>query len=182
RAVRTPRIGTGSTARCERFTRGPRAASQNDYTFSEPRACIPVRTGKGRVEDGGPSAIADVEVSFDACYRQHRVSILAVVMALRGPRVDAEAVVQEAFLRAHARWAEVGRLDHPHWWVQRVALNLATSRLRRLGTEARALARHGAPDANGFTSGFEDTQRFWHWCAGCRRDRPKWSPCTTQAN
>lgn len=63
------------------------------------------------------------------------------MLALRGERVGVEDVVQEAFIRALQRWDEVAAMDRPDLWVQRVALNLATSRLRRFATEARALSR-----------------------------------------
>lgn len=99
--------------------------------------------------------------SFEGFYRSTRSSTLAVVWALRGWDVGVEEVVQEAYLRAFRRWDEVASMDRPKLWVHRVALNPATSRLRRLGAEARALARlagrripePSAPDAT--------TEDFW---------------------
>lgn len=85
---------------------------------------------------------AGLEVgAFEAFYRSTRAGTLAVVLALRGPRVGAEEVVQEAFLRAYRRWDQVAVIDRPDLWVHTVALNLATSRLRRLASESRALSR-----------------------------------------
>lgn len=52
-------------------------------------------------------------------------------------------LTQEAFLRLHQRWARVSRYDKPGAWLRRVLVNLATSRARRLATEARLLARLG---------------------------------------
>jgi RNA polymerase sigma-70 factor (ECF subfamily) len=42
-----------------------------------------------------------------------------------------EDAVQEAFARASTRWARLRDYDMPEAWVHRVALNLATSGLRR---------------------------------------------------
>lgn len=102
--------------------------------------------------------------TFEEFYRGEYPVTLAVVLALRGPRVGAEEVVQEAFLRAHARWDEVRGLAEPAHWVRRVALNLATSRWRRLQSEARALARlpvhRRAAEERGYEH-VEDADRFW---------------------
>lgn len=109
---------------------------------------------------------------FDAWYAQHATATLAVVIALRGAGVGAEDIVQEAFLRALQRWRQVGVMDRPDLWVQRVALNLATSRLRRMGAERRAVDRLGRrdlgrPDAGGVpdqtpqSSAFQREQDFW---------------------
>lgn len=85
---------------------------------------------------------AGVDVrTFEAFYRSTRAGTLAVVLALRGPRVGPEEVVQEAYLRAYRRWDQVSAMARPDLWVHTVALNLATSRFRRLATEARALSR-----------------------------------------
>lgn len=99
--------------------------------------------------------------AFDDVYIRCVESTLAVVLALRGGRVGAEDVVQEAFTRALQRWDEVGVMDRPDLWVQRVALNLATSRLRRLGSEQRALARLGARRQAPRSTAFERDVGFW---------------------
>jgi len=107
---------------------------------------------------------AVVPVTFEEFYRDEYPVTLAVVLALRGSRVGAEEVVQEAFLRAHARWDDVRSLAEPAHWVRRVALNLATSRWRRLGSEARALARLPADRSAAEDRGYqrvEDADRFW---------------------
>jgi len=64
-------------------------------------------------------------------------------MALTKRRSEAEDVTQEAFLRAWRDWGTVGRMAHPGAWVRRVALNLAVSRWRRMGREARAVLKLG---------------------------------------
>jgi RNA polymerase sigma factor (sigma-70 family) len=53
-----------------------------------------------------------------------------------GPRTS-----PKAFLRAHRDWPRVGGYRYPGAWVRRVAVNLATSAVRRRLIEARALGR-----------------------------------------
>jgi RNA polymerase sigma-70 factor, ECF subfamily len=84
--------------------------------------------------------------SFDAFYRDEYRSVVGHTFALCGRWSLAEESVQEAFLRALARW-ENGELRHPEAWVRTVAVNLARSRMRRIGAEVRAFARRG-PDRN----------------------------------
>lgn len=91
----------------------------------------------------GTGVDGERRVSFEEFYREQFATTLAVVSALRGPSVVAEELVQEAFVRAYRRWDTVGVMARADLWVQRVALNLASSQLRRLGAEARALARVG---------------------------------------
>jgi RNA polymerase sigma-70 factor, ECF subfamily len=102
--------------------------------------------------------------AFELFYRQEHPVCLALVLALRGPRVGAEEVVQEAFLRAYRDWSVVAVADVPAYWVRRVALNLATSRWRRIGAEARAVARLAVRSQDGAEGGFERVDaadRFW---------------------
>jgi RNA polymerase sigma factor (sigma-70 family) len=60
----------------------------------------------------------------------------------------AEELAQEALLRACMRWQRVGALDSPGGWTYRVAMNLATSHLRRKQAEARANRRASAGAAD----------------------------------
>lgn len=57
----------------------------------------------------------------------------------------AEELAQEALLRACSRWERVRLLDSPGGWTYRVALNLATSHLRRRQAELRARRRLPLP-------------------------------------
>jgi RNA polymerase sigma factor (sigma-70 family) len=88
---------------------------------------------KTRVEDG-----VNATSSFELFYRNERdhiVRVLAVV--LRDRELAAEAV-DEGMVRAYQRWRSVERYDNPTGWVYRVALNWATSRLRRRKRETGA--------------------------------------------
>lgn len=72
-----------------------------------------------------------VPTSFDDFYRRHRPPIArATAFALGDVDLGTEAT-DEAFVRAYERWTKVSRLDRPEAWVYRVAMNWATSVLRR---------------------------------------------------
>jgi RNA polymerase sigma factor (sigma-70 family) len=72
--------------------------------------------------------------------REHPRLVRAVSLLL-DDRSVAEEVAQEALLRAASRWETVRGLDAPGAWVHRVAINLATSQLRRRQLERRARHR-----------------------------------------
>jgi RNA polymerase sigma-70 factor (ECF subfamily) len=75
--------------------------------------------------------VSDAGDDFDALYVGCRDRLVMQVAAVCGDRVEAMDFVQEAFVRAWARWSRVGRYDDPEGWVRRVAVNLAISRWRR---------------------------------------------------
>jgi RNA polymerase sigma-70 factor (ECF subfamily) len=77
------------------------------------------------------------EELYGACHRR----LVAELTLLTGSRQVAEDVVQEAFVRAYARWSHVVRCDQPDAWVRKVAVNLARSRWRHLRVRDRALPK-----------------------------------------
>lgn len=89
---------------------------------------------------------------FDAFYTAARDRLALQIAALTGDRAEAADHVQEAFVRAWARWTYVGGLEDPEGWVRRVAYNLAVSRWRR----ARRLVLRPAPIEG--TDGWDDDQ------------------------
>ena len=78
---------------------------------------------------------------FEAFYQASYYRLVGQVTVLTGSLEDAEDAVQEAFARASTRWARLRDYDAPEAWVRRVALNLATSGLRRARRQLAALAR-----------------------------------------
>lgn len=90
------------------------------------------------------AASVGVLPDFEAFYRREYRSVRAVAWALTGSGHAAEDIAQETFLRAHQRWADVSGYDEPGAWVRRVAVNLATSTLRRRTREAAAVLRLAA--------------------------------------
>jgi RNA polymerase sigma-70 factor, ECF subfamily len=73
--------------------------------------------------------------------------------------------VQEAYVAAHRKWAEVGSYDDPAAWVRRVIVNRSVSRWRRLGREVNvrqrlaARAHVGSQDAEPVDSTFWEAVR-----------------------
>ncbi len=74
--------------------------------------------------------------------------LVGVLTVKLGDREVATELAQEALARAWERWPEVSVMDHPDRWVFRVALNLASSWIRRRAAERRARQRlrAGRPD------------------------------------
>jgi RNA polymerase sigma factor (sigma-70 family) len=84
----------------------------------------------------------DVDDGFDDFVRREYPGVLRLAIALCGNVHAAEDLAQEAFVAARSRWPLAG-VDRPDAWVRRVVANRSVSRWRRLGAEARALARLG---------------------------------------
>jgi Sigma-70 region 2 len=61
--------------------------------------------------------------SFAAFYTASYQRLLGQLFALTGDLAEAENLLQEAYARAFARWAQVRAYDYPEAWVRRVALN-----------------------------------------------------------
>ena len=82
--------------------------------------------------------------TFESFFATEYGRVVGLAFVLCGQRAVAEEVAQDAFVQAYRRWSMVSGYDDPGAWVRRVAVNLATSTLRRRTREARALARLAA--------------------------------------
>ncbi len=82
--------------------------------------------------------------TFESFFAAEYTRVVGLAFVLCGRRAVAEEVAQDAFVQAYRRWSVVAGYDDPGAWVKRVAVNLATSTLRRRTREARALARLAA--------------------------------------
>jgi RNA polymerase sigma-70 factor (ECF subfamily) len=87
--------------------------------------------------DDGPDRRAD----FEECYAAHFHSLTLQLNAYLGNLSEAQDMVQEAFVRALARWDTIARYADPPAWVRRVAWNLATSGWRRRRTALNFMRR-----------------------------------------
>jgi len=68
---------------------------------------------------------------FEAFYAAHRSRLYrALTLALRDSTLAAEAT-DEAFTRAYERWNDVAGYTNPAGWIYRVAMNWATSSIRK---------------------------------------------------
>lgn len=79
--------------------------------------------------------------SFDEFYQATYSRLVGQLYLVTGSLTQAEEIVQEAFVRALARWSRIRQYDLPEAWVRRVALNLAANELRRARSRLGALAR-----------------------------------------
>ncbi|MEG3632904.1 SigE family RNA polymerase sigma factor [Micromonospora palythoicola] len=78
---------------------------------------------------------------FSEFYQAHFQRVAVQLYAYLGDRAEAQDLTQEAFCRTLERWDRISAYDDPSAFVRRVAWNLATSRLRRVRTAVRHLAR-----------------------------------------
>ncbi len=86
-------------------------------------------------------SVRDDARDFRRFYEEEVGEILAYLIATTGDRWVAEELAQETFARAYRNWDTVRHYDSPGGWTHTVAHNLAMSRFRRLGAEARAMLR-----------------------------------------
>lgn len=83
-----------------------------------------------RAGSGPPSELA-------AFYAEQFDRVRGSLVLFTGSRDVGEELAQEAFVRACQHWEKVRLADSPGAWVQRVGINLAISRGRKLQTERR---------------------------------------------
>lgn len=91
---------------------------------------------------------ADVaaEEAFVAFYRVKRDRVARALALTLGDGPLAAEATDEAMARAYQRWGRVGSFDDPAGWVYRVALNWATSVLRRRRRAPVAPVERDHPD------------------------------------
>ena len=100
----------------------------------------------------------DAESDFTAFYAAEYRRALSVAMSLSRDWCAAEEMTQEAFVRGLKRWHVLSRMDRPDLWLRRVLINLSRSRLRRMRTESRALARLSREEPYDVAGLHEETQ------------------------
>jgi RNA polymerase sigma-70 factor (ECF subfamily) len=83
---------------------------------------------------------------FVSFYAEARDAVARAVTMTTGDRDLSVEAVDEAMARAYQRWSHVSRLQNPGGWVYRVALNWATSVLRRRRRSPFAVWRERADE------------------------------------
>jgi len=78
---------------------------------------------------------------YEAFYEAEYTALTRLGYVLTGSRGVAEDLVQETMLRAYRHWGKVSSYDKPGAWARRVLCNLATSRGRKLTSEAKAMVK-----------------------------------------
>jgi RNA polymerase sigma factor (sigma-70 family) len=101
-----------------------------------------------------------VAAAFEDVYRREYPGLVAVATAMTGDREGSHDLVQDTMVRAFVRWGRVSRLDRPGGWCHHVLLNLCRSRLRRMRTERRFLARQRGTEQTA-PAPSADTVAFW---------------------
>ncbi len=79
--------------------------------------------------------------SFEQFYQNEYRSLVGLAYVMTGTMAEAEDITQEAFSEAHKRWKKIAAYDQPAGWLRNVLVNKATSRFRKLRSEAKALTR-----------------------------------------
>ncbi len=77
-------------------------------------------------------------------FRDHYARLVRALALACGDGELAADAVQEAFVRAHARWRSLRHYDDPVGWVRHVAINLLRDDHRRTSRTRRAIARLAA--------------------------------------
>lgn len=93
--------------------------------------------------DNGDQGAGD----FESWYRQAHPRLVTALVWVRGDPDGVRDAVDEACVRALARWDRVGKMSSPTGWTYQVALNVWRRRERRVALEARLLRRQRAPEA-----------------------------------
>ncbi|ARQ71505.1 SigE family RNA polymerase sigma factor [Streptomyces marincola] len=96
---------------------------------------------------GTPRGRGVDESAFDAFYTASVGRLIGQLYAMTGDLAEAQDVVQEAFVRAWERRAELDLNGAPEAWVRTVAWRLAVSRWRRMRTALALARRQGPPPA-----------------------------------
>ncbi|MCB0978105.1 MAG: SigE family RNA polymerase sigma factor [Acidimicrobiales bacterium] len=73
---------------------------------------------------------------FDDLYRTEVAGLVRTATLIVGSRPVAEDLVQDAFVRVHAKW---DRIDNPPAYARRAVVNACRSHLRRRAVERRHL-------------------------------------------
>jgi RNA polymerase sigma-70 factor, ECF subfamily len=84
-----------------------------------------------------PAGPADFDDTFRRCY----APMVRSLTVAAGDREVAADCVQDAFMRAFARWRRVSRLDDPPGWIRHVAVNRLRDHFRKTTRGRTALNR-----------------------------------------
>ena len=73
----------------------------------------------------------DQDARYEAFFREQFPRVARVATLVMGDVDEGKDVAQEAMARAYQHWRKVSEMDRPDAWVDKVATNIALSRLRR---------------------------------------------------
>jgi RNA polymerase sigma-70 factor (ECF subfamily) len=100
-----------------------------------------VESPSPRAEDSPESALSDAQLvrlaldgdrgAFEALYRRHAGFALSLAVRLQGHAADSEDLVHDAFLKVHARMADLRDPAAFRGWLGAIVVRLVHSKLRR---------------------------------------------------
>lgn len=98
----------------------------------------------------GEVIVAARDDEFEQFFISNYDSVLRALVLITGDREQATDAVQEAFIKAYARWGTIRSYDMPGAWVRRVAINASrdhsrSDRRRRRREEPHTPAVHDSP-------------------------------------
>jgi RNA polymerase sigma-70 factor, ECF subfamily len=83
------------------------------------------------------SASLEVTRTFEAFYDAESRTLFRRLWLVTGNRVEAEEIMQDAFLKVWERWDHVGAMEDPVGYLYRTAMNLFRKRYRRAALAIR---------------------------------------------
>jgi RNA polymerase sigma-70 factor (ECF subfamily) len=93
------------------------------------------RGGNARTGDGTEVALS--ELTFEDLFASEYRALFRALFLITGSPQEAEELMQDAFLKVWERWDRVCRMENPNGYLNRVAMNEARSRIRRLRLAAK---------------------------------------------
>jgi RNA polymerase sigma-70 factor (ECF subfamily) len=69
--------------------------------------------------------------TFEEAFRSEYPGVVRVISPIVGSVEDAEAITQDAFVKAYSRWKRIGGYDRPGAWIRRVAIRDAVRFVER---------------------------------------------------
>lgn len=96
-----------------------------------------LRNSVKRRADPEPCEAAGARAEFEKFFARHHRELARLAFLLSGDTSSAEDLTADALLAAWQRWSTIQGLDQPFAYVRRILINMAASRIRRLGVERR---------------------------------------------
>lgn len=96
-----------------------------------PRNRVTDRAVLERADSANPRA------EFEQFFARHHRELARLAFLLSSDIPSAEDLTADALLAAWQRWSTIQQLDQPFAYVRRILINMAASRVRRLGVERR---------------------------------------------
>ncbi|HYN32195.1 MAG TPA: sigma-70 family RNA polymerase sigma factor [Ilumatobacteraceae bacterium] len=103
----------------------------------------------------GQLSAAELNAEFEQFFLAQYASILRALDSATGHHDVAVDATQDAFIKAHTRWALIRTYEAPDTWVRRVAINVSRDRMRSERRRRNREATHDASAQPSTTEQFE---------------------------